>query len=188
METHSSILAWEIPWTKEPVGLQSMGSQRVGHDWATECVCMRCYLMLLLICVSLMISDTGHLFMCLLAICMSSIKNRPIQFLCSLFNDIIYSFIGLYECVGSQRVRHDWVTNTFFIYFEYKLHIRHITYKYLLPFSRLPFHLVVISFAMQIFKLRLCPTCLCLLLFPLKKQIYKKIFPKTNVKEHPVSM
>ena len=30
--THSSIHAWKIPWTKEPVGLQSMGSQRVGHD------------------------------------------------------------------------------------------------------------------------------------------------------------
>ena len=32
MATHSSILAWEIPWTEEPDGLQSMGSQRVGHD------------------------------------------------------------------------------------------------------------------------------------------------------------
>ena len=31
MATHSSILAWEIPWTEEPGGLQSMGSQRVGH-------------------------------------------------------------------------------------------------------------------------------------------------------------
>ena len=31
---HSSILAWEIPWTEEPCGLQSMGSQRVAHDWA----------------------------------------------------------------------------------------------------------------------------------------------------------
>ena len=30
--THSSILAWRIPWTEEPAGLQSMGSQRVGHD------------------------------------------------------------------------------------------------------------------------------------------------------------
>ena len=30
METHSSILAWRIPWTEEPGGLQSMGSQRVG--------------------------------------------------------------------------------------------------------------------------------------------------------------
>ena len=32
METHSSILAWKIPWTEEPGGLQSMGLQRVGHD------------------------------------------------------------------------------------------------------------------------------------------------------------
>ena len=34
MATHSSILAWRIPWTEEPGGLQSSGSQRVGHDWA----------------------------------------------------------------------------------------------------------------------------------------------------------
>ena len=32
MATHSSILAWRIPWTEEPVGLQSMGSERVGHN------------------------------------------------------------------------------------------------------------------------------------------------------------
>ena len=32
MATHSSTLAWKIPWTEEPGGLQSMGSQRVGHD------------------------------------------------------------------------------------------------------------------------------------------------------------
>ena len=32
MATHSNILAWRIPWTGEPGGLQSMGSQRVGHD------------------------------------------------------------------------------------------------------------------------------------------------------------
>ena len=32
MATHSSILAWRIPWTKDPGGLQSMGSQRVRHD------------------------------------------------------------------------------------------------------------------------------------------------------------
>ena len=36
METHSSILAWEIPWTEEPGGLQPTGSQRVGHDWVTK--------------------------------------------------------------------------------------------------------------------------------------------------------
>ena len=32
MATHSSIHAWKIPWTEDPGGLQSMGSQRVGHD------------------------------------------------------------------------------------------------------------------------------------------------------------
>ena len=36
MATHSGTVAWEIPWTEEPGGLQSMGSQRVGHDLATE--------------------------------------------------------------------------------------------------------------------------------------------------------
>ena len=34
MATHSSILAWRIPWTEEPGRLQSLGSQRVGHDLA----------------------------------------------------------------------------------------------------------------------------------------------------------
>ena len=36
VETHSSILAWETPRTEESGGLQSIGSQKVGHDWATE--------------------------------------------------------------------------------------------------------------------------------------------------------
>ena len=35
MATHSSILAWRLPWMEEPGGLQSTGSQRVGHNWAT---------------------------------------------------------------------------------------------------------------------------------------------------------
>ena len=36
MTTHSSILAWEIPWPEEPGGLESMGLQRVGHDLASK--------------------------------------------------------------------------------------------------------------------------------------------------------
>ena len=36
METHSSILAWRVPWTEEPSKLQPMGLQRVGYDWATN--------------------------------------------------------------------------------------------------------------------------------------------------------
>ena len=34
MAAHSSIVAWRIPWTEEPGGLQSIGSQRVRHDWS----------------------------------------------------------------------------------------------------------------------------------------------------------
>ena len=34
LATHSSILAWKVPWTEEPGGLQSIGSQRVEHSWA----------------------------------------------------------------------------------------------------------------------------------------------------------
>ena len=40
--THSGILAWRIPWTEEPGGLQSTGSQRVGHDWATSLSLSKC--------------------------------------------------------------------------------------------------------------------------------------------------
>ena len=36
LATHSSTLAWKIPWNEEPGRLQSMGSQRVGHNWATS--------------------------------------------------------------------------------------------------------------------------------------------------------
>ena len=36
MAPHSSTLAWKIPWMEEPDGLQSMGSRRVGHNWATS--------------------------------------------------------------------------------------------------------------------------------------------------------
>ena len=41
--THSSIHAWKIPWTKEPGGLQSMGLQRVRHDWAASLLSLNFY-------------------------------------------------------------------------------------------------------------------------------------------------
>ena len=41
MATHSSILAWRIPWTEEPGRLQSIGLQRVGHDWS-DLACSTC--------------------------------------------------------------------------------------------------------------------------------------------------
>ena len=45
--THSSILAWRIPWTEEPGGLQSMGSQTVRHNWATNSTTTKLYLWIL---------------------------------------------------------------------------------------------------------------------------------------------
>ena len=42
MAIHSSILAWEIPWTEEPGGLQSVGLQRVRYDWK-DLACMQNY-------------------------------------------------------------------------------------------------------------------------------------------------
>ena len=41
MATHSSILAWKISWTEEPGGLQSMGLQKVGHNWVTNTYLLR---------------------------------------------------------------------------------------------------------------------------------------------------
>ena len=43
MATHSSTLAWRIPWKEEPGGLKSMGLQRVGHDWATSLSLPLCF-------------------------------------------------------------------------------------------------------------------------------------------------
>ena len=45
MAIHSSTLAWRIPWREEPGRLQSMGSQRVGHDWATSLHFMHLYVL-----------------------------------------------------------------------------------------------------------------------------------------------
>ena len=51
MATHSSILARRIPWIEEPGGLQSMGSQRVGHNRATDiCTCMHVFFILYQLC------------------------------------------------------------------------------------------------------------------------------------------
>ena len=44
LATHFSILSWRIPWTEEPGRLQSIGSQRIGHDWSNlSCTCTQAY-------------------------------------------------------------------------------------------------------------------------------------------------
>ena len=54
MATHSSILAWRIPWTEEPGGLQSMASQRVGHEQFSmhEIECEKEYLSMYYVCTT----------------------------------------------------------------------------------------------------------------------------------------
>ena len=59
MATHSSILAWEIPQREEPAGLQSPGSQRVGHDLATKSQQQVCVLRMWFFEVELIYSVMG---------------------------------------------------------------------------------------------------------------------------------
>ena len=78
MATHSSTLAWKIPWTEDPGGLQSMGSLRVGHDWAT----------------SLSLS------------CIGEGNGNPLQ--CSYLENPRDGEPGGLPSMGSHRVGHDW--------------------------------------------------------------------------------
>jgi len=76
MATHSSTLAWKIPWTEEHGGLQSTGSQKVGHDWTT----------------SLSLSSSNLLK--LIIIIMISIKNQHVWWYDIITNNCIW-FPGL---------------------------------------------------------------------------------------------
>ena len=66
MAIHSSILAWRIPWTEDPGGLQSMGPQKVGHNWATE----HTHTIALQYCVGFCWTTTwiGHKCICVLSL------------------------------------------------------------------------------------------------------------------------
>ena len=92
--THSSILAWEIPWTEEPGGLQSMESQRAGHNLMTKQQHSNRYDVLTLHGLDLYFSDDLLMLStfsctCWLFICLLWKKKMSIQFLWPFFNQII---------------------------------------------------------------------------------------------------
>ena len=64
MEIHFSIFAWRIPWTEDPGGLQSMGSQRVGHDWS-DLTCRAQKTMKQSLLWVLLKNNSGSLYSCL---------------------------------------------------------------------------------------------------------------------------
>ena len=102
MATHSSTLAWRIPWREEPGRLQSMGLQRVGHDWATSqwvWSVSHCSL----IYISFMISDAQHLFMCFFYHLYIFFREMSIQFL-NPFLNWVTSFFVVVDCRSSLYV------------------------------------------------------------------------------------
>ena len=113
MATDSNILAWKIPWTEEPSGLQSMGSQRVGHKSP---------------------DTTRHLIFSptRVSLVAQMVKNLPamqeVQVLSLGWEDLLEKGVpthstilvwriswteepGRLQSMGSRRVRHDWATN-----------------------------------------------------------------------------
>ena len=111
MATHSIILAWRIPWTEESGRLQSMGSQRVRHDWATKHSTWE---------MSFPGSSDSKESACN-AGAQGSVhglgrspgkgNGNPLQYSC-LENPMDRGAWWLQSTVGCQRVRHNWATNT----------------------------------------------------------------------------
>ena len=106
MATHSSILAWKIPWTEEPGRLQSMGSQRVRPDWATS------------LSLFFLIMTAMGLQGKLLSICVSLVFPKPVNhwwiFFLSVLNDIEIVFSCLNWSPLWQKYFMLWFSQSYF--------------------------------------------------------------------------
>ena len=112
MAPHSSILAWKIPWTEEPGGLQFTGSHRVGHNWSDLAAVAaaegkRASLITQLVNHLPAMQETRVQFL---------IQEDPLEKEMATHSSIVAWRIpwteepGGLQFTGSQRVRHDWVT------------------------------------------------------------------------------
>ena len=112
MVTQSSTLAWKIPWTEEPGRLQSMGSQRVGHDWATSLsLHFYCYR-------ASLVAQTGKNLPVMWETWVWSLgREYPLEEGMAAHSSILAWEIpwmeepGRLQSMGSQRIGHDWVTS-----------------------------------------------------------------------------
>ena len=104
MATHSSILAWRVPWTEEPNGLQSMGSQGVGHNWATNTLIFTqsfsfvCFWMWFHLQV-----ESYSMYSCVWLLLFIMVSVIFIQLVCIL---VICSFLWLYIILSYEYTTH----------------------------------------------------------------------------------
>ena len=101
---HSSTLAWKLPWTEEPGGLQSMGSLQVGHDWATS-LSLFTFMPFLTLCGCEMASHYGFDLHFPKDWCGEGSGN-PLQ--CSCLENPRDGRAWWAAVKGSHRVGHDW--------------------------------------------------------------------------------
>ena len=119
MATHSSILAWKIPWTEEAGRLQSMGSHRVGHEWVTSLhFTSQCSYRMILIGVKN--PPTGKESACnardlgLIPGWGRSLEKEMATHSSTLaWKTQWMEKPGRLQSTGSQRVGHDWATSTY---------------------------------------------------------------------------
>ena len=116
MATHSSILAWRVSWTEEPGGLQSMGSQRVGRGWVTDTFT---FTFTVYPGASLVAQMAKNLPAMQETQLWSLGGEDPLEKRMATHSSILAWEIpwleesGGLQSIGSQRVRRNWVTNTF---------------------------------------------------------------------------